>query len=535
MNSVSAHADKPKPKWQVGPLEKFFRRSGLFRWPLKRHENPIIRGGLQDPWRGNAAAGAYIISNGIDWDNDAVDGNDFSWIRHLRTHGGSEARQKTRALIASWMKANSTWNMTIWQPDVMGERLVNLAQNYGWYGESGSEDFQETLARSMAVQARCLALDWRRMYSINDKITGLRGLAVAEAALGASRADLLSLIDLAVPLVNQLVTADGGHASRMPDRHTVLLRQLIEFRSAAAFAGVGIEARLDEVIVRMGAVCRMWRHADGKMANFNGAGMINATHIEEIVTRAAPRGKVLQQAPHCGFLRFSSGRTTLIVDAGTPAPKQHGDDVVRGLGTLSFEMSIGMTPLVVNAGQTAADPNLRRLLCSTAAHSTLSLDDQNSSDIAAGRLAKISGVEVGPATGGILAIASHEGYEPSHGILHHRKLYLAAGGGNLRGSDTLEYTGAPGEVPRHAILRFHLHNKVSAAILGNGQILMKIRGNNTGWLFKASGGEIGLDNSVFFDAGIRHSSQQIVVRAPLSDIRTLGRHEIKWAFRRNDS
>jgi hypothetical protein len=100
MNSVSAHADKPKPKWQVGPLEKFFRRSGLFRWPLKRHENPIIRGGLQDPWRGNAAAGAYIISNGIDWDNDAVDGNDFSWIRHLRTHGGSEARQKTRALIS---------------------------------------------------------------------------------------------------------------------------------------------------------------------------------------------------------------------------------------------------------------------------------------------------------------------------------------------------------------------------------------------------------------------------------------------------
>ena len=72
-------------------------------------------------------------------------------------------------------------------------------------------------------------------------------------------------------------------------------------------------------------------------------------------------------------------------------------------------------------------------------------------------------------------------------------------------------------------------------MLGNGQVLMKIRGNKTGWLFKAAGGEVGLDNSVYFDAGIRHSCQQIVIRAPLSEIRTLGRHELKWAFRRSDS
>ncbi len=87
----------------------------------------------------------------------------------------------------------------------------------------------------------------------------------------------------------------------------------------------------------------------------------------------------------------------------------------------------------------------------------------------------------------------------------------------------------------HAIVRFHLHHRVSAAMLGNGQVLMKIRGNRNGWLFKASGGEVGLDNSVYFDAGIRHSCQQIIVRSPLSEIRTLGRQEIKWAFRRSET
>lgn len=535
MTTNMAQAEKQSPKWHVGPLEKFIRRSGLFRWPLKQHENAIIRSGIQDPWRGNASAGAYIVAHGIDWQNEAVDGNDFSWIRHLRAHGGTEARQKTRALITDWLTQNTVWHMDRWRPDVMGDRLTNLAQNYGWYGESGSEEFQTMLAKSAAMQARCLALDWRRMTSFDNKIRALRGLAVIEAALGASRRDLMALLDIVIPLINSLVLEDGGHRSRMPDRHIILLRQLIELRAAASFAGVGIEERLDEVISRMGSIARMWRHADGKLANFNGAGMITAAHIEEILARAGTRGKVLQQAPHSGFLRFSSGRTTVIADVGSPAEETDSDSLICGIGTLSFEMSIGTTPFIVNAGQTAADPDLRQLLCSTAAHSTLSLDDRNSSEVAEKRRAKISGVELGPATGGILAIATHDGYEPSHGILHNRKLYLASGGGNLRGSDELEYSGAPGEIPRHAIVRFHLHHRVSAAMLGNGQVLMKIRGNRNGWLFKASGGEVGLDNSVYFDAGIRHSCQQIIVRSPLSEIRTLGRQEIKWAFRRSET
>ena len=48
---------------------------------------------------------------------------------------------------------------------------------------------------------------------------------------------------------------------------------------------------------------------------------------------------------------------------------------------------------------------------------------------------------------------------------------------------------------------------------------MKIKGNKTGWLFKAAGGEVGLDNSVYFDAGIRHSASRLSC-APISEIRT---------------
>lgn len=534
MATMMPYSLDQKTPWQVSSLERIFRRSGLFRWQLNGGDNPTIKSGLQDHWRGSAAIGANIIERGDDWYGDGHAFDDFGWLRDLRAFGGSQARSRARQLIESWLQHNQNWHVEKWQPDMMGDRLTHLLSSYSWYGESATTAFQDKLARSIAAQTRCLAMDWRRMTSVLSKLRALRGLAAAEAALGNSESHMMALLDLAIPLVSATLNEDGGHKSRMPDLHIAMLRLLIELRTAAAFANVSADQRLDDVINRMGAMARMWRHGEGQMAHFNGAGMVSAEQIEETVVRAGPRGKVLQQAPYTGFLRFSSGRSTVIMDAGSPAPVKNGERLVRGFGTLSFEFSIGSTPFIVNAGQTAADPNFNRLLCSTSAHSTLALDEHSSSDPSQNRIAQISGVEVGPAAGGLLATASHDGFETSHGILHHRQIYLASGGANLRGSDELEYTGAPGEIPRQAIIRFHLHPKVSAAMLGNGRVLMKIRGNRAGWTFKAANASVGLDNSVFFDAGIRQSCQQIVLRAPLGSIRSVGTHEVKWAFQRSD-
>ena len=201
---------------------------------------------------------------------------------------------------------------------------------------------------------------------------------------------------------------------------------------------------------------------------------------------------------------------------------------------MAFEFAVGQNLLVINPGQTSTDPHLRRLLCSTKAHSTLSIDGQDSSNPKENRLAKLSNVEIGPAEGGLLALATHNGYEPSHGILHHRHLFLAMDGGNLRGADILEYTGSPGEIPRLAGVRFHLHPRVTAAMLQDQRVLLKIRGNRSGWMFRSNAATT-LDNSLFFDGTNRMNCQQIVVNLALADLRAVGSAQIKWAFTRSDA
>ena len=520
-------------RMRLSAIDRLIRGTGLFRWQLRGGGRGSLRASLQDPWRGDLVNGRDILANRFDPASDAAYFQSFEWIRDLRVEGGSDARARARDLIANWVADNQRWQLPDWRPDIMGRRLAVLALNYGWYGHSAPEQFQIQLSAALDMQLNCLATDWRRMPSLEDQIGALRGLALAETAFGISEDRFTALMDLILPKLDSVILADGGHISRMPDRHVTLMRQLVELRIAASAAG-GESSRLGDMITRMGAIIRLWRHGDGRISHFNGGGGISAEHVEETLLRAGVRGKPLQQAPYTGFLRIGSGRTLVIMDAGEPAPARDGREAT-GLGTLGFEMSVGPTQLIVNPGQMMTDPTMRRIMSSTAAHSTLGLDNQNSSSPQNGRIASISGVEVGEADGGILAVATHDGFEASHGLLHHRKLYLRTGGANLRGSDILEYTGAPGEIPQLALIRFHLHPRVTAAMLANGSVLMKVRGSKTGWTMRASGAKPEIDNSVYFEDGVRQASQQIILKAVMADIRTIGSHEVKWAFTRGTS
>ncbi len=515
--------------WHVGRLEQLFRRTDLFLWSLKGTATVEEINGFADHWRGSAAKGSQIMTSGSSWRTTGEGFDDFGWLRDLRAFGGNQARTRARSLISNWLRQNNRWTAKSWQPNIMAKRLANLVFCYNWYGNSADEGFQHQLSKTVRKQARCLAIDWKRLRDRVAQVEALRGLIIAEAALGAHANDLDNLMEFLVHLVDDMLHDDGGHKSRMPNIHLKIMRNLIEIRNTGLASQLARLPWLDTTIAKMAGICRMWRHADGQFARFNGAGMVSLEFIEETLARLGQKGKMLQQAPQTGFMRFSSGRSTVIIDVGQPAKNAK----IAAFGTLGFEFSVGQNLLVINPGQNVSDINLQRLLCSTKAHSTLAIDGQNSSDFETNRLAQISNAELGRAKGGLLAIASHNGYEASHGIIHHRKLFLAKGGGNLRGSDRLEYSGAPGEIARMAGVRFHLHPRVTAAMLSNQRVLIKIRGDRNGWVFRANA-TVSLDTSLFFDIEGRRNCQQIVVNAPLADIRSIGMVDVKWAFQRND-
>ena len=87
------------------------------------------------------------------------------------------------------------------------------------------------------------------------------------------------------------------------------------------------------------------------------------------------------------------------------------------------------------------------------------------------RFAKLSNVEIGPAEGSLRwphAMAMNHRMASCITVICFWQQAAAS-----RGADILDYTGAPGEIPRLAVVRFHLHPRVTAAMLRDQRVCSK--------------------------------------------------------------
>src|ERR1700748_1163216 len=140
--------------------------------------------------------------------------------------------------------------------------------------------------------------------------------------------------------------------------------------------------------------------------------------------------------PHPGFQRLDAGQMTVIIDTGPPPPPNVSADAHAGC--LSFEMSSGISRIVINCGMPSTGrDNWRSFARSTAAHSTLTYPEASSCQFAEmstmKRLLQGSPIVAGPQNvenfrevvgNGELLTTSHDGYVQRFGLTH-RPVLLA--------------------------------------------------------------------------------------------------------------
>ncbi|MFW6027738.1 MAG: heparinase II/III domain-containing protein, partial [bacterium] len=127
---------------------------------------------------------------------------------------------------------------------------------------------------------------------------------------------------------------------------------------------------------------------------------------------------------------------------------------------------------------------------------------------------------------------AHDAYVPRFGIVHERRLYLNPQGNDLRGQDTL--TAMPGAARRGGKplpfeLRFHLHPDVRASQTRDGGAVLLALPNGEGWNFRAAGGRIAVEESIYLGCGeYPRPTTQVVVSGETGDEPAV----LKWALRR---
>lgn len=463
----------------------------------------------------------------------------FAWLRDL----SSVATRQQGAPIAEhimrrWLKVHGEQVAApAWRPDLVGRRILLWVAHAPLILSSTDQVYRSGVMHALARGARHLDRSADKVPAGAPRLAAWAGLTVAGLVLpGGDPRRAFAEAGL-----NRAITAsvyeDGGTVGRSPDGQLdaiQLLTLLCETYAARRIEPPAfVLGALNRMVAALLGVC----HGDGGLASWQGCGPVNGALIEQTIEATGVRTRPLKQAREWGYQRLSCAGTVLILDAAPPPVARVAQTGCAS--TLAFELSDGADRIIVNCGGArAADAQLPAELVqglrTTAAHSTLTLGDSNSTAIHAdGTLGRgVSEVElVRHETEHASRIeAAHDGYVRRFGLLHRRELTLSHDGRDLRGEDLLLPAGKRRLDSTPFALRFHLapHVEVSPTADGHGAILRTPSGIL--WQFRAKGGTLAIDESLWIDArGRPHATQQLVLQGETP----AGGASLNWVFHRS--
>ena len=526
-----------------------FRLRG--RYPLKLLAVP------KDPVAGDKAAGEAILRGaflhrGESWPVEGLSFADpalpadfseylqsFEWLRDVAAAATRERSAKVcEKIVQKWLAEHAeAVGERAWRADLWGRRILFWSAYAPYILSSRDADYRSKVLNTLARGARHLDKAAQKAPPGIARITAFAGVIAAALVVQGGPARLSKG---EAGLLRALATSihdDGGLTSRAPVEQLALVELLGQLR-AAYYAG---EQEMPELLSEAlaGAVAALLgvTLGDEALSSWQGGNRLSRERVAAAVEGTGVRARPLRQPRGWGYQRLEAKKTLAVFDAAPPPPSRAYSGGCAS--TLAFELCEGPHRIVVNCGgpgaaKGALPEELVAALRTTAAHSTLTLGDRNSTAIHDdGTLGKgVSEVEVArDETGGVIQVeASHDGYVRRLGLVHQRQLILSADGKELRGQDVLLREGKKkrSETVPFSV-RFHLAPAVEAATTADGQgALLRIRGS-TVWQFRCRGGRLSIEDSIWIDGDARpHPSLQLVIAgdSPPDGM------TIAWIFRR---
>ena len=462
----------------------------------------------------------------------------FAWLRHIRADRTAEACARARAITATWIAGHGRRPRGIaWRPHVVAERVVAWLSHSTIVLQGAEAGFYRRFMRSLAYQVRYLRRLVRGLPTEETRLRIRIALAMASVAMPTRNAYIRREGSRLDRELERQILPDGGHVSRNPRAMLDLLLDLLPLRQTYINLGHDIPAKLIPAIDRMYPALRFFRHQDGDLALFNGATSTPASELMSVLRYDETAGKPFKSLPHMNYHRLAAGGTVLLVDTGRPLSPELSQRAHAGC--LAFEMSAGRHRFIVNCGAPKFAPReYRQLARSTAAHSTVTLNDTSSTRVlrshfcSASILAGIEAVETErweDAHGNDWLRGIHDGYRRMFGYVHEREIGLNSQGNKIKGHDRLfrpeETCGLPD--PVQAAARFHVHPAITLS-KQDGETVLLVAPDGESWQFSAPGLPVAIEEDLFFaDASGFRPSRQLVIAFPLPDV-----CDIRWMLKR---
>ena len=456
----------------------------------------------------------------------------FGWLRHLRAAGSELSREQAKVLVNDFIALKRSLPGLAWQPEIVGRRVISWLSNSVLVLDTGEPQAYETFLRALSSQLRYLSASYRDAPDGVPRLVSLMALVYAGLCIAEQQAVVERYTRPLCKELERQILPDGGHISRNPEALVELLLDLLPLKQCFVARDRPPPKELTDSIERIMPMLRFFRTCDGTLTRFNGAGPTPTDALATALAYDDVKGAPVRYAANSAYARLECGSTLFICDIGpTPAASL---SITAHAGFLSFEMSSGNAPMIVNCGTPSVDHDeWRPFSRSTPAHSTLTFEDVSSGEFGTsgtnGALPTVDAPLLGPAnaqatlsdqvdsTDNIRIRGSHDGYLERFGVTHARQMLIAPNGLLISAEDKLsapQGLKSPDEnlIDGDYAIRFHLHPSVRAELGSDGQSVELRLKNGEAWRITSNASETTLEQSFFLaDARGPQSTSQVVL------------------------
>lgn len=536
-----------------------FRRAAAIR-VLATVETPI----QGDPSAGTALRAGHFLVNGVKTPIGQVDFeggarpnpgleralHSFSWLSDLAASAPrTDCIGIAERVTGLWLDANDEpAKGAAWDIENVGLRLMAWLVHAPLVlaGQDGA--LKPRLLDAIEETANWLDRKAPRAGHGLGQIAGLAAITAAGLLLPEGKPRRLFGETALINALGNLVAEDGGTLARCPAAQMSAIALLTDL--IACYEAVEQEVPRALVVMRELLVPPLLslRHGDGALGNWQGQGALRADRVAALIAATGVRTRPLKETQHWGFQRMRGGETVVQFDAAPPPRARHAR--CGCASTLAFEMSDGASRVIVNCGGAAlaggqVPARIGQGLRATAAHSTLVLDNANSTAVLLhGKLGKgAETVEVerrvlqhkgGDAT---RIEAAHDGYAARFGLTHRRVLSLRGDGKELAGEDILVPVSRRGKRGKIGFaIRFHLGRGVEAHLSEDKRGASLLLPDGQLWQFRLRGDAAGTaeiklscEDSLWVDGdGRPHPTEQLVIEG----LTSRGGGQFSWLLRK---
>lgn len=355
------------------------------------------------------------------------------YFNDLNAFGSSSRTSWHYAIIDRWIEENPPFEGIGWEPYPSSLRIVNWIK---WSLDGNSLKIHAL--NSLEIQCRFLVKNIEKHLLGNHLFSNAKALVFAGLFFKGSEAKkwLKTGNRILNKELEEQVLSDGGNFELSPMYHLIFLEDLLDlinlYRTFNLYPPEAFEEKVPLMLNWLKTMC----HPDGEISFFNDSAFGIAPNVKEIEAYASrlkfnnpikknATEKYFVNLSSSGFTRVVDDELVAIIDRSSIGPSYlpahaHAD-------TLSFELSLFGQRVVVNSGTSVyGSSKKRQRQRGTGAHSTVMIDNQDSSEVWSGfrvaRRAKVFDINDSLQDEIITLSASHNGYHRLKGKpTHNRK------------------------------------------------------------------------------------------------------------------